>query len=240
MRTKLGIAATIATLTVAVGIASARGPLFCPMGGGPCNGSDSPETIVGSIESDQINALGGGDQIFANEGADVIRAGAGNDRTEGGAGRDRHIGGGSQGGADTMKGGKGNDFAEGNQEGDTILGGKGNDREIVETIRASQRRGGPSACFQGFCSNLYGDTGNDTIKGGKGQDILEGEQGRDKHFGGKGDDVIDAANDDTPGVRDIVKCGPGRDVVFANPPDEVANDCEVEKPPRPVKPPMLP
>ena len=74
------------------------------------------------------------------------------------------------------------------------------------------------------------------MNGGEGKDYLEGEQGRDKHFGGPGADVIDSANDDTPGVKDKVSCGPGRDIVFANARDKVADDCEVERPPLPVEP----
>ena len=119
-------------------------------------------------------------------------------------------------------------------------GGKGNDRFQQKTSkpRSSYQRGfgfGTVSCFRGFCSRLFGDQQNDILKGGRGKDYMEGEEGRDKMFGGKGDDVIDAANDDTKGARDVVVCGEGRDVVFANPSDEVADDCEKVKPPQPVE-----
>ena len=133
-----------------------------------------------------------------------------------------------------MKGGKGADYAGGRRGKDTLVGGRGSDRLSGRADRASEAPAAES-CFRGFCAQLFGDQGNDSINGGKGKDYMEGEQGRDKMSGGKGADVIDAANDDTPGVKDKVVCGKGIDIVFANDADEVADDCERVKPPLPVE-----
>ena len=60
---------------------------------------------------------------------------------------------------------------------------------------------------------LHGGAGNDHITGGKGEDRLEG---------GEGDDVIDARD----GRYDSIDCGPGNDIVYADPGDGTEN-CEV-------------
>jgi hypothetical protein len=44
--------------------------------------------------------------------------------------------------------------------------------------------------------------------------------------GGDGDDEINAANHETVGTPDTVRCGGGLDVVRANNNDRVAEDCE--------------
>lgn len=41
---------------------------------------------------------------------------------------------------------------------------------------------------------------------------------------GWGDDLIDTVSD--PPSRDVVRCGPGRDEVQADPEDDVGEDCE--------------
>ena len=247
---RIGIATGVAALSVTAAAIAGAPPVNCT--GGPCTGTPGSEALIGSELPDQINALAGNDLLEGNGAGDVLRGGKGSDQTNGDEGDDRHIGGPgndnlsefgilirqrgpSETGEDVLRGGKGSDYAEGGLEADTILGGKGNERQV----EGPARRGifGSSSCFRGFCSRLYGDPGNDTINGGKGKDYMEGEEGTDTHIGGPGDDVIDAANDDTKGAKDKVECGPGRDVVFANPPDKVADDCEKVKPPQPVKKP---
>jgi hypothetical protein len=55
---------------------------------------------------------------------------------------------------------------------------------------------------------------------------MEGEEGDDVQRGGPGSDFIDAADDESPGGKDRVKCGGGLDDVMANENDVVADDCE--------------
>jgi hypothetical protein len=71
---------------------------------------------------------------------------------------------------------------------------------------------------------IDGRAGNDTILGLGGNDLLIGGLGRDRLVGGPGNDSI-AANGD--GARDTIVCGPGVDIVNADPFDSVARDCEV-------------
>jgi len=69
---------------------------------------------------------------------------------------------------------------------------------------------------------ISGKGGRDKLLGRGGDDCLQGGKGRDKHSGGAGADTI-RAKDKT---RDIIRCGAGRDVVFADKVDRVAKDCE--------------
>jgi hypothetical protein len=89
---------------------------------------------------------------------------------------------------------------------------------ITGTSRADRLVGTPRA------DTIDGGAGNDTIFGLGGNDLLIGGPGRDKIFGGPGNDSI-AANGDA--ARDTVSCGPGVDIVNADPVDSVARNCEV-------------
>lgn len=71
--------------------------------------------------------------------------------------------------------------------------------------------------------SIYGLGGSDRLAGKAGPDLLHGGPGLDTLAGGTGDDRIAAHYD---GARDTVGCGPGRDVVTAEPADAVAADCE--------------
>ena len=76
-------------------------------------------------------------------------------------------------------------------------GGSGNDRIVGNDLG----------------DRLHGGAGDDTIVGGKAEDRLEGNEGND---------TIDARD----GRFDSVDCGPGCDVVYADPGDSTEN-CEV-------------
>jgi len=71
---------------------------------------------------------------------------------------------------------------------------------------------------------LRGLGGNDQLFGGRGADFLQGGPGRDTHDGGLGNDLVAASYD---GGRDVIRCGPGSDVVNADLLDTVARDCEL-------------
>ncbi len=51
-------------------------------------GSNNAETIIGSVRSDEIRALGGNDLLSGGDGDDYIYAGTGNDTVDGGNGQD--------------------------------------------------------------------------------------------------------------------------------------------------------
>ena len=91
----------------------------------------------------------------------------------------------------------GDDCIRGEKGGDIIDGGDGDD--LVD-----------------------GGSGDDRIRGGAGDDRLYGRRGINRYSGGPGDDRIYARN----GRREIVECGPGRDVVKADRGDNLRR-CEV-------------
>jgi hypothetical protein len=72
---------------------------------------------------------------------------------------------------------------------------------------------------------LNGRRGNDVIRGLGGHDLLIGGLGRDTLSGGGGQDTLQARD----GRRDVVDCGPGRDIANADRVDAVAKNCEVVK-----------
>lgn len=100
-------------------------------------------------------------------------------------------------GDDRLHGGPGDDLMAGRQGNDTIYGGTGDDR-------------------------ITGDRGNDRIFGGPGNDTIFGNIGYDYVDGGRGNDRINMIDK----TADRIRCGPGRDIVFADPIDRVHKDCE--------------
>jgi hypothetical protein len=108
-------------------------------------------------------------------------------------------------GNDTLSGAPGNDNISGGRGNDILSGGRGND--ILS--------GGPGNDI------LSGGRGNDVISGGRGNDVISGGPGKDILSGGPGNDTIHARD----GHRDVVDCGPGRDVAFVDTVDLVRG-CE--------------
>lgn len=98
-------------------------------------------------------------------------------------------------------------------------------RKLVGTSRADRRAGcaAPDR-IRGLAGNdrLFGGAGRDVVAGGGGRDILVGGPHEDVLLGGPGDDVLRA----TDGARDLVRCGPGRDVAVVDRADLVDRDCE--------------
>jgi hypothetical protein len=68
---------------------------------------------------------------------------------------------------------------------------------------------------------LRGANGNDVLFGGIGSDVLYGGTGRDRLYGGPGNDTLQARD----GQRDVVDCGPGRDIAHVDRIDRVSG-CE--------------
>jgi RTX calcium-binding nonapeptide repeat (4 copies) len=71
---------------------------------------------------------------------------------------------------------------------------------------------------------IFGLAGRDRIEGGRGADFVHPGPGRDTVEAGAGDDRVAAQYD---GARDVVRCGPGADLVNADLADSVARDCEL-------------
>ena len=75
-------------------------------------------------------------------------------------------------------------------------------------------------------NTITGTNDADRIEGLAGDDDIYGGNGRDNVSAGRGADYIDVQGD---GRIDEVDCGSGRDVVRANPEDNLAANCEVAR-----------
>jgi Ca2+-binding RTX toxin-like protein len=112
--------------------------------------------------------------------------------------------------------------ASGSSKPEVIHGTKRADH-LVGTRAAEVIKGG------GGFDRINGKGGGDTLLGGPGGAVLIGGRGRDefnsrdgKPVGGQGRDVIRARD----GVRDIINCGPGKDVAYVDRSEDGVFDCE--------------
>jgi Ca2+-binding RTX toxin-like protein len=118
------------------------------------------------------------------------------------------------GGNDVLLGLAGNDLLDGGNGDDSLDGGPGRDK-LKGQKGDDTLTGGPGNDV------LIGGPGNDKLNGGKGNDTLIGNGGKDSLVGGPGNDTINSRD----GVRELVKCGPGRDKVRADKKDRLSG-CE--------------
>jgi hypothetical protein len=94
----------------------------------------------------------------------------------------------------------------GNERANTLNGSAG--RDILRGLGGNDR--------------LFGRGGVDRLFGGRGSDRLVGGTGRDTIEGGPGNDLVESRD----GVRDVIRCGTGRDTVIADRLDWISRDCE--------------
>ncbi len=99
-----------AALVVGSGVALAA-TIRCD--GGPCSGTNKPDTIFGTDKRDAVFAREGGDFVNGKGRADNLNGGDGNDEILGGWGDD------------WIKGGRHHDAVQGNLGNDRITGGSG-------------------------------------------------------------------------------------------------------------------
>ncbi|MDX5381668.1 MAG: hypothetical protein LPJ92_01605 [Rhodobacterales bacterium] len=186
------------------------------------HGGAGNDTLTGLAGDDRLTGGAGQDQLFGGAGNDWLSGVDGNDTLLGGAGDDTLIG---WTGADTMDGGEGADlymvdaFDRVEDSGTTgsdraqiyqgagvdlnlagwrgverVHGYSGNDTldasTLTDAIFLFGERG--NDMLRGGTGNdtLIGGPGNDTLSGGAGNDWLSGVVGNDNLFGGAGDDTL--------------------------------------------------
>lgn len=161
-------------------------------------GGGGPELVDGGAGRDVVELELGRNTVTAGPGDDRVDALFTNlpQRLSGGSGADWIRGGAAK---DAIDGGDGADKLYGEGGSDTIHGGAGNDL-VADGISRNPVR-------------LFGDAGNDVLRGGRGPDRLDG---------GPGNDTIEARD----GRRDVVLCGPGRDIAIVDRRDAVGRGCE--------------
>jgi CSLREA domain-containing protein len=163
------------------------------------SGSDERDLLLGELGRDSLLGLGAGDCLDGGAGKDKLRGGEGDDVLYGAAGRDRLRG---QSGRDELYGGSG---------GGKLNGGPGDDLLLDALLIFSQ-------------DIPIGSIDHAVLKGGKGDDAINGWYGDDEVSGGPGRDTIQGGRG-----RDRIRCGAGRDRVVRDADDEVARDCEKVK-----------
>lgn len=150
-------------------------------------------TALGTRGKDVITGSDGTDVIVGLAGADAISPAGGNDVVCGGAGDDR------------INSGKDDEGSD-----DRLFGGRGSD--VVHLIEGGLARGGEGDdVVIGSATNddgdyLYGDEGNDVLRGLANPDFLFGGSGDDDLVGGNGGDNLKGEGGD-----DLLKGGPGYD-----------------------------
>lgn len=193
--------------------------------GGRCEGTNDPDEITGSDLRDRIFALDGQDRVFAGAGEDDLNGGNGGDILSGQTENDTYFGGRGDddlselrpfgavaGGDDEMNGGRNNDFME---------GGRGDD-----VLRGQEASEDASSAPDVIIPTMFGDSGDDELYGGPGNDGLSGDEDTDEHYGGDGNDFIDATEDPAADAPDLVDCGSGVDTAEVLPNDRVRRNCE--------------
>lgn len=197
-------------------------------------GGDGNDIMEGNRKGDTLSGGGGNDKMYGHSQVlltagnpdavddnfrDVLYGDGGDDEMFGQGGNDAFIGG---PGNDTMVGGKGDDTYDVDSPNDVVkeLPGEGDDMvnsSVSFTIPANVDR----LSLKGFANLsatgskdidfLYGNAGNNLIKGLGSRDHLFGDLGNDELLGGPGDDVLRGDESAAPGGNDILDGGEGND-----------------------------
>lgn len=162
-------------------------------------GNDGDNRIFGNIGHNQLLGLGGRDKIHGGDGDDQLDGGEGDDFLGGDEGNDSLDGG---AGADTMAGGPGDDGFHVDSHFDSLVErvGEGFDTVWVsvggyylpQNVECGILTGTGNLSMFGSEGDdlLIGNSGNNRLGGLKGNDALHGEAGADELFGFYGDDQL--------------------------------------------------
>src|SRR4051794_30145398 len=196
--------------------------------------------LHGGAGNDTLTVFGNGPVVFGSSGDDTLNGGAKDDVLVGGTGRDTFHGGpgddllGDEGHErDVYDGGPGLDFVSYLTTSRPVtidLGrGRGPNGDRYSAVENAQGgTAGDTIAGNGGPNDLRGGPGPDHMNGRGGPDQVDGERGYDSVTGGAGRDSLysDDSDYDTTG-REIVRCGPGADVVATrDATDGLARDCE--------------
>jgi Ca2+-binding RTX toxin-like protein len=195
--------------------------------GGPGNdkvyGEGGNDIVCGGTGRDKVFGGPGDDEVYGEEDNDLVEGGPGDDYMTGQAGSDRLIGYGMFKGSPVADG---NDFIEGTYDPDVIVVGGfdiaygGGDEDVISSrtpgIGAQRLDGGPDkdriyGSDGGDDRMLFGDIGDDTIRGLGGNDTIRGGDQDDDLFGNAGNDALfgDSGHDFMSGGPDSDTCDAG-------------------------------
>lgn len=168
-------------------------------------GGGGNDVVCGGLDDDQVYGDEGNDRVFGEEQNDFLDGGEGNDKLNGQAGLDRLVGF-SKAKGEIVDAGR--DLLDGSFEADVLIAG-GFDTLIggAENDELSSRTDDQGvALMDGGIGNdtitgseaddkrLFGDIGEDIIRGGAGADALDGGGSDDQLSGGADDDSCDGGD----------------------------------------------
>lgn len=165
------------------------------------------ENATGGSGDDSITGTDGANVLLGNGGADTITDLAGADTVDGGPGDDRLLQGKNYDGDDQLSGGEGVDEVSYALR---SRGPQGEGAVLIDLsgIRTSGTDGGFEGDMLAGLENATSGSGNDTIYGTEGPNVLVTGNGRNRVYAGAGDDVVTGG-----GGRDDVDDGLGADTV---------------------------
>jgi Ca2+-binding RTX toxin-like protein len=208
------------------------------------NGGSGGDTLRGGPAGDKLNGgasdatpddlqgMGGTDEINGETGADRLDGGDESDQLDGGPGPDTVAGG---AGNDAQAGGPGDDTLLDGLGDDTLTGGEGlrdqldyRSEQAPVTVKMDTLRNDGVAGRDLVISveDVLGGAGRDVLSGDGTNNVLVGAGAEDRVSGGRGsDDLQGGAGPDLllarDRARDKLRCGPARDLVIADPVDDV-------------------
>ena len=204
-------------------------PVIASIGDGANDGEAGEQD---DIQAD-VEAIRGGsaaDTLTGDAGANVLSGQGGADALAGGAGSDVVYGG---GGDDTLQGGAGADLLHGDAGSDLAVYPRSAPLSLSIGNGANDGESGELDDIQADVERLRGGSGNDTLTGDGGPNIIHGAAGNDQITGNAGDDVLyGMAGDDTidgldgPTYTDRLSCGTENDTTTSDTPDVRYADCE--------------
>ncbi|MEJ2227988.1 MAG: S8 family serine peptidase, partial [Alphaproteobacteria bacterium] len=168
-------------------------------------GTSAAEIIYGLDGNDRLYGDGGNDELYGGNGYDILYGGDGDDTLNGDAY------------SDALYGGDGNDVLDGGSGADYMVGGDGDDTYYISNpfdIVSEYSNSGTDTALSSigaytltsYVENLtftgtgnftgIGNTLDNTITGGDGNDYLNGGLGLDTLYGGAGADVLRGAKGD--------------------------------------------
>ena len=193
------------------------------------HGGAGSDILSGTPNNDALYGEDGGDNLYGHAGNDLLDGGAGDNTYDDGAGDDTIVGGPNN---DTWHPGPGRDSFSGGA-GDNTVDYRDRTAPVTVTVdgQADDGEAGEGDNVGTQVEEIAGGSGNDrlaagafgaNISGGAGNDTITGSPEEDRLVGDEGDDVIDSRD----GRYDSIDCGPGNDVLYADPGDSAVN-CEV-------------
>lgn len=180
------------------------------------------ERIVGTDNADNVDLTGdtGGMTVESGAGDDVVTSDTGDDSIAGGAGQDDIVIN-NDFGNDTIDGGATADGTGDILDGSALTQGVTVDFTAAET--GTVTNGADTLSFVEI-EEIFTGSGNDTVLGDVGDDVVSTGQGADTISGGAGNDTFDAGggNDTIDGGadNDSINAGAGRDTVFGGSGDD--------------------